>query len=382
MISRIVEKSMLAYRKSVLLLGPRQVGKSTLAQALGPDLVINLANEIEYLAHASDAALLQQKVSAKGVSTILIDEVQRLPSILNTVQYLIDNNPNLKFYLTGSSARKLKRGQANLIPGRVMNMYLGPLVSKECHYEVDTKRALELGLLPGVYVNEHQEEAKQILLAYASNYLKEEIKAEALVRDLPAFSRFLQVSTGFVADFIDQTKLAKLAKISRHLVNNYYEVLEDTLIAQRLYAFPEEFHDEDLVKHPKFYYFDNGVYNGLLQNFTASDDRKGKLAEQLIFNQLKIAAQALNRQLNIYHYRTRRGKEVDFIAMLDGEIIAIEVKSSDRLIDEDFTGLHYFKDSMGKKNPRLVLWHMGTLNENRGDVEVRPWQQGLKEIGL
>src|SRR5690606_6235302 len=136
--------------------------------------------EMEYLNHSSDPGLLKSIIQGHRPASVFIDEIQRLPRMLTSIQAIIDQEQTIQFYLTGSSARKLKRGGANLLPGRMINFYMGPLISKECDYKMDTQRVLEFGSLPGIYTSENKKENIQILKSYSANYIKEEIKAEAL----------------------------------------------------------------------------------------------------------------------------------------------------------------------------------------------------------
>lgn len=382
MIRRLLGDSLRKSPKSVLLLGPRQVGKSTLIQSLKPDLELNLADEALFLRYASDPAQFRDDVVGAGVSTIFIDEIQRAPRLLNSIQAIIDANRSLKFYLTASSARKLKRGEANLLPGRILRHNLGPLVACELEYKINTSKAIEIGTLPEIYLTQDRTLAERLLRTYAGVYLTEEIKAEALVRDLGAFGRFLQEIGTLLGTFIDLTKLSQRAKISRHAAPRYFEILEDSLIGLRLYPFAGRDHQIDLIKHPKFYLFDNGVANGLLGNFTASRDRIGILAEQLICSQLVHSAWARDVDIRLSTFRTRAGIEVDFIVEHAQKVFAIEVKPNDDIITADLTGLHLFCDQFRGDVGGAFVFHIGKTARQFGKIWSLPWQEGLRELGL
>jgi predicted AAA+ superfamily ATPase len=381
MITRIVSGEIARTKKSVLLIGPRQAGKSTLMAGLDPDLSINLADEMEFLTHSSRPDELGKLIEQHGAKTIFLDEVQRLPRILNTVQALVDRTKSLKFYLTGSSARKLKRGGANLLPGRVVNFQLGPLVAAELDYKAETKTILSRGALPEAYLEGEQKAVERLLSSYAANYLKEEIKAEALTRNLDTFARFLQEAVLNVGQFVDFTKLAKKAKMSRHAVPRYFEILEDTLIGHRVFPYEPLMASLDLVRHPKFFLFDCGVYNGMLRNFVPSADRIGVLAEQLVFSQILHSGWARESDTKISSFRTRGGAEVDFIAEVDRKVFAIEVKASDGITTDDCAGLEFFSANAGKVSG-LFIFHMGAKDRRLGKVWALPWQKGLTEMGL
>lgn len=381
MIDRCVTAALAKTRKSVLLLGPRQAGKSTLVSGLKPDLSINLADELEFMTHSSQPAELQRLIELQSARSIFIDEVQRLPRILNTVQAIIDRKKTVKFYLTGSSARKLKRGEANLLPGRVLNFRLGPLTATELGYKIDTDRALSRGTLPEPYLEDETREMEQLLRAYAANYLKEEIKAEALTRNLESFARFLNEAILSVGKFVDMTKLANRAKISRHAAPRYFEILEDTLIGYRVFPFAPLAGSEDLIRHPKFFLFDNGVYNGLLRNFTPSPDRLGVLAEQLVFGQVLHSGWAKDVDAEIFSFRTRGGIKIDFVVTIGKDTYGIEVKGKSRPSTDELQCLLYF-NQVFPRSSGLFLLHMGSWEFRMGPIWVLPWQKGLREMGL
>ncbi len=353
-------------------------------ESISMDLVINLADEITFLDYSTQPNLLNEFISQNNAKSIFIDEIQRLPKLLNTIQTIIDQDKNkkIKFYLTGSSPRKLKRERANLLPGRLVNFYLGPFISSEFDYQMNTRKILEFGALPEMYLSNDEMEKKRVLKSYAANYIKEEIKAEALVRNLDSFARFFSECIKHIGQFIDHTKLAKHSKISRHAIPRYFEILEDTLVGKRIFPLKEDYQSLDLIKHPKFYFFDNGVYNGILGNFTASSDRIGALSEQLVFTQILHSAWARELDITISSFRTRSGTEVDFIVEIEKTLYAIEVKNSDNIIDDDLFALSYFKENIKHPHIKLFIFHMGTKTSKRGSIEVLPWQEGLKKMGL
>jgi predicted AAA+ superfamily ATPase len=382
MIARLLSSSLQKSPKSVLLLGPRQVGKSTLIKSLKPKLEINLADEAQFLRYASAPAQFRDDIIGSGCSTIFIDEIQRLPRLLNSIQALIDSDRKLKFYLTGSSARKLRRDEANLLPGRIVRHRLGPLVAKEMDYALSTTKALEIGTLPEIYLAKDRALAERLLRTYAGVYLAEEIKAEALVRDLNSFARFLNELGVLLGTFIDLTKLSNRAKISRHAAPRYFEILEDSMIGLRLYPFTELDHDLDLIKHPKFYMFDNGVANGMLGNFTASRDRIGILAEQLVLNQLVHSGWALDLDVDVSTFRVRNGVEVDYIVKHSKKLFAIEVKANDDIVSDDLHGVSFFNDQFKGKLDGAFIFHLGKTARKFGKIWSLPWQEGLKAVGL
>lgn len=348
---------LLKSKKSILLIGPRQTGKSTLIKTLDPDYILNLANQRDYLHHSTDPSLLESIIREQRPQSVFIDEIQRLPSLLNTIQDIIDNwSIKPKFYLTGSNARKLKRGQANLLPGRIFAYEMAGLSAQELSYKIQIKKALSFGFLPENYLSLSSRDAKKNLETYAATYLTEEIRTEAATRNIEGFARFLNQCALWASKTLDYTKLAQQAKVSRTSSLRFYELLEDTLIAQRI--FPYQIDNVDTIKHPKLYFFDVGVLNGLLSNFNPSADRLGMLFEQLTYNQIRNSAFARDEKVEISYFRTRHGLEVDFIIHWANKKIAVEVKSGS-ITRSDISGLIALK----KYDPSIKNLFAIGLNE-------------------
>ncbi len=368
-------------RKSTLLLGPRQTGKSTLIHSLTPDLSINLADESTYLAFASNPREISERLQAQPCRTALIDEIQRLPSLLNTLQTILDEGPQrVQFYLTGSSARRLRHGKANLLPGRLHTYFLGPLVSSELAYRMESARALSLGTLPGMWTAPDRHDVEKSLRSYAATYLKEEIQAEALTRNVEGFSRFLFVVAAEAGKFLDLSKLAAQAGLPRQSAVRYLEILEDTLVIRRCEAFRKSLRRR-LVQSPRFFFFDTGVLNGLLENFVVSADRIGALFEHLVFNQLVDSAQSRDRHLRLSSYRTEHGAEVDYVVELDGQMFAVEVKATSSVGHLDVRGFKSFAEYAGKTH-HPVLVYLGATKKVVEGIHVLPWQEFLRELNL
>jgi len=381
--TRALGQILRADEKSVLLLGPRQVGKSTLMASLAPDLVLNLAREALFLEMASNPRALEERILARTESrlTVFIDEVQRLPSLLNTVQALLDEDPRrYRFLLTGSSARKLRRGNANLLPGRIHTYALGPLAAREASYKLPTRQALSVGTLPGVLGHPRDETRRKTLSSYASTYLREEVQAEALTRQIEGFARFMTAAGEWSGRFLDVSKLAQAAQAPRKSVVRWIEVLEDTLLVRRVESFAKSA-TRRLVQHPKLFFFDVGVWNGLVGNFEVSADRIGALFEHLVCQQLFDSASAIDASIRVSNFRMEHGAEVDFVVELGRQVWAIELKASVHAASSDLTGLKRFGEYLGKAHqPRL--WYLGSERRKVGGVDVLPWQEGLRELGL
>lgn len=382
MLTRTLTQLLGEEEASVLLLGPRQTGKSTLMAGLKPDWTINLAREATFLEFARNPLALEEGLAGRRERTVVfIDEVQRLPTLLNTAQALLDERRgSLQFLLTGSSARKLKRGQANLLPGRVHTYALGALTARELRYALPTRQALSTGTLPGVLTHPRESTRQKALRSYASTYLREEIQAEALAHSIEGFARFIDAAAQWSGSFLDVSKLSTVAQVPRNSVTRWVEVLEDTLLVRRLGSFAKSA-SRRLVQHPKLFFFDVGVLNGLLGNFEVSPDRRGLLFEHLICQQIFDSAAALDRPIEVSTFRTEHGAEVDFVVTLNKETWAIELKASTSATSGDLRGLRRFGDYLGKKH-QARLWYLGQQRRKVAGVDVLPWQDGLRELGL
>ena len=379
MYKRLLTHTLEKSKKSVLILGPRQVGKSTLITGLKPDLAINLAREDEYFAFQENAKELEERLSAASPRSVFIDEIQRIPRLLNTIQALIDQNPKLKFYLSGSSARKLRKGKANLLPGRVCAYYLSPLCPEELAAHWDERHALRFGTLPGVVNLVAESDKKKLLQSYSNTYLKEEILAEALVRGVDGFVRFLREAAAQSGSFLDLSKMAKMAKIPRQSALRHFEVLEDTLIARRVGNDPE-IEGADLVKHPRFFLFDLGVCNALCGSFDASADRIGRLFEHMVYNQVINTATARDIEIEAYNLRTRGGFEIDFVFKVASQRFTVECKSATRVDESDVKRLKEAGRFYRKHVPLLV--YRGTVEKKIAGIWSVPLTKALKIMGL
>ena len=348
---------------------------------LNPDLSINLNDEKTFLDFKSNPDELRERLGTGNHRTVFVDEIQRHTPLLDTIQTILDDQPGrsrTKFYLTGSSARKLKRGHANLLPGRIFSYELGPLCAAELGYRLDVPRALKYGCLPEVYLSTDGRFSEKLLSTYSGTYLREEIQAEALTRSLEGFSRFLSVAAERSGQVLDFSKMAKEARIERKNCARFYEILEDTLLAQRLEVFDRT--TAEITKRPKFYFFDTGVLNGLLDNFSASGDRKGTLFETLVVSQVLSSARARDQKVKLSYFRTRTGFEVDLIVETKGKTIAVEMKSG-QVTASDAKKLSGLRD-YGVAFDDLFIVGLDATARQIGDVRVCGLNQFLEQIGL
>ena len=351
---RIIKQRIKDTRKSILLLGPRQVGKSTLCQSLNPNKTINLAEEDSFISYAKDPSKLKREVlTLPPRSLIFIDEVQRIPSLLNSIQAIIDTKElSHRFLLSGSSARKLKMRGANLLPGRVILEHLDPLLYWELKDIFDLDRALQVGMLPEVFLD--RSEGIDILSTYVDTYLREEIRAEALVKDIGSYARFLDVAAIVSGQWLNYSKLSSESEIPKETIRRYFSILEDTLLVFRLPSFqPKRRISRRVAQKDKFVFFDVGVRNSLLGHHRKppSVDQIGPIFEQWFTLQVFYLNRAFKKAWTLSSYRTEGGAEVDLVVEREEDILGIEIKSSRNVGGTDWRGLRSLEEVVGKYKP-------------------------------
>jgi len=335
MYKRALRMDELVPRKSFFLFGSRSTGKTTLLHNQFPDTeIINLLTSRTYIPLAEKPSLLQDIVRKrlKSSSIIIIDEIQKIPQLLDEIHDLIEST-SAHFILTGSSARKLKRSGVNLLAGRAWQANLFPLVSSEID-DFDITRYLQYGGLPQVYSSKYPEEE---LDAYVYTYLKEEVQAEALVQNQITFARFLKVASFSNTEQLNYTNIAGDSGIPASTVRSYFAILEDTFLGFLIESWQES-HRRKAVATPKFYFFDIGVANFLHGNAILSErsSEYGKAFEHFIAMELRawISYQRIKKELR--YWRTRSGSEVDFLI---GDKTAIEVKTTQKIQGKHLKGL-------------------------------------------
>lgn len=383
MYERVLLSPLSTTRRSILLLGPRQVGKSTLLASLKPDFSINLASPAVFRDYVAQPERLELELRAAGpqIRTVLIDEVQRVPALLDAVQTVVDEQPGrFRFLLSGSSARKLRRGQANLLPGRVHLHYLHPLLAHELAQDFDLQRVLAHGSLPGIHAEPDQAVRSQDLRGYVDAYLREEVQAEALVRNLGGYARLLDLTAAASGTVLNLNALSQDAGIGYETARRYLEVLEDTLLLFRIPAWSGS-DRASLLSHPKVYFFDIGVRNALLRRplDRCLDDERGLLLEHFIAQELYRRTGTLWPELAVSHYRSRHGTEVDFVMEVGRELWAVEVKSSRRVSRTVLRGLRSFAERAGRVQ-RCIVVFLGPRRQQLDEAEVLPVMDFLDEL--
>lgn len=315
---------------SFFLFGPRGTGKTTWLKHVLPDaLWFDLLRTQTVLALSRQPELFRQQVEALPRGRwVVIDEVQRMPALLNEVHALIaDHGKAYRFALSGSSARKLKRLDVNLLAGRAINRQFFPLTASELHYDISVDRVLRLGLLPQVHVEPGH--AVDVLEAYVANYVREEIQQEALVRNLSSFARFLEVAALVNGQVVNVAGIARDAAVARPTVQGYFSTLEDTLIGCWLPAWRKRAKVKE-VASPKFYLFDPGVARALAGRLREPLDglERGFLLETWVLHELRAAIASRHLGGHLHYWRTPSGTEVDFVWTRGAHAVGIEVKAA------------------------------------------------------
>jgi uncharacterized protein len=363
--------------ESCFLFGPRGTGKSTWVKQMLPDaLRIDLLKESTYAELVGHADRLEAMADARGVETIVIDEVQKLPALLDEVHRLIEDR-GFRFVLTGSSARKLKRSGANLLAGRARTLTMHPFTASELGDQFDLDHAIRYGMLPTVWV---RAQAAAYLKTYVGTYVREEVQQEALVRNVAGFSRFLEAASLSQASVLNVQSVAADCGISRKTVESYFDLVDDLLIGVRIPVFRKRI-KRKLTSHPKFYFFDAGVYRALRPRgpLDSDDEIEGAAIETLVLEVLR--AENANHDLgyDLYFWRTGDDHEVDFVLYGERGLHAFEVKRSAKFQERDLVALRLF--CADYPEAQACLFYGGTERYRFGAIEVMPLGEGVTGLG-
>lgn len=362
--------------QSFFLLGPRGTGKSTWTRAAFPDaLSIDLLDYAMYAELLAHPDRLESMVLGAAATTVVIDEVQRLPAILDEVHRLIERR-KWRFILTGSSARKLRRGGVNLLAGRARTLAMHPLTATELGDAFDLVRSARLGHLPTAQTADDPE---SYLKSYVGTYLREEVQAEALTRNLDAFSRFLVAASFSQASVLSISAIAREIGVHRKTVESHFALLDDLLIATRLPVFTRRA-KRAMTTHPKFYYFDAGVYRALRPRgpLDSAEELDGAAIETLVMQELRATNDNLDLGYALSFWRTRDHREVDFVLYGERGLIAIEVKRTARFSRGDLDTLRLFKGDYPVA--RSFLFYGGTRAYEVDGIQVVPLARALPDL--
>jgi len=364
--------------QSAFLWGPRKTGKTTYLKERFPEsLTYDFLQTDMFFELSKTPSLLRERLLAKNTDAfkkpIILDEVQKVPQILDEVHWLIENK-GLQFILCGSSARKLKRGQANLLGGRAWRYEMFPLVSVELG-DVDLLRALNHGMIPAHYL---QPNHKRSLRGYVQDYLKEEVFQEGLTRNIPAFSRFFDAIGYSHGELVNYSNIARECGVDAKTVKEYYQILVDTLLGTMIMPFKKRQDRHVISRAPKFYLFDVGTAGAITRRNITEEKGEffGRALEHFIFMELTAYRSYRELDYDIQFWRTKSGLEVDFI-LGNGEV-ALEVKGSSRVDNRDLLPLKAFVE---KYSPRQALVVCNEKEVRLHDaIRVIPWGDFLRDL--
>lgn len=367
MYSRLITHSS---NKSFFLFGPRGTGKSSWVKASFPDAVyLDLLESELFVALTANPGKLSQYIPKNFSGWIIIDEVQKIPALLDEVHRLIEKDKQ-KFILTGSSARKLKRTSSNLLAGRALTLNLHPLTRLELARDYKLEHSLQYGQLPCVYT---ESDPKAYLQSYVKTYLQEEIQQEGLTRNIGAFARFLEAASFSQGSALNISAVARECSVERKVVEQYFVILEDLLLANRLPVFSKRA-KRRMIDHPKFYFFDAGVYRTLRPKgpLDRPEEIDGHALETLLFQELRAINDYHKLDFKLYYWKTSTSLEVDFVLYGERGIFAFEVKREGKVRPESLRGLRAFLKDYPEA--RTYLIYCGDRVMKDGSIEILPFE--------
>ena len=372
---RLIKKP-LGSRKSFFLFGPRGTGKTTwLKHRLPEALFVNLLQSEYYNRLSANPGHLRQLIPPDHTGWTVIDEVQRIPALLNEVHDLIEAR-GLVFVLTGSSARTLRRRGVNLLAGRALTYRMHPLTAVEQQEAFNLRDSVQLGHLPARF---SESDPAKYLKDYVQTYLREEVMQESLTRNIGHFSRFLEVASFSQGATINISAVAREAHIERSVAENYFSILEDLLIAVRLPVFSRKA-KRKLISQKKFYFFDAGVFRAIRPVGPLDSDAEidGPALETLVLQELRAVNDYYEYGYQIFFWRTRNGLEVDFVLYGPRGLLAIEIKRSTQIQPKDTRALREFKRDYPPA--KCFVFYGGPSPVYMDDVTVLPVEHALRNL--
>lgn len=369
----------MAGSETFFLWGPRQTGKTTLLKRQYPrGRWIDLLKSDQFRRYATNPELLRQELEADAASPptqVVIDEIQKVPALLDEVHWLIENR-DIRFALCGSSARKLRRGAANLLGGRALCYQLHGLTAGEMETEFDLDRVLNHGYLPRIV---QAGQAERMLDAYVSDYLKEEVAAEGLVRNLPAFSGFLNAAALSDGEMINFSNVAADCGVSSHTAKSYFEILEDTLLGRWLPAWRKRPKRRTSTR-PKFYFSDVGVVNRLARRgpLIRGSVAYGSAFENWVFHELSAWLDYRSPGSELCYWRLAGGTEVDFV--LDNMRLAVEAKCSERIVSRHLRGLRSLTRDHPEANRRVIVCLEPLARRTEDGIDILPAAEFIRRL--
>ena len=361
---------------SIFLLGPRGTGKTAwLTQHIQDAIYLDLLDYSVYNRLCAYPSRLNDNIPKNYSDWVIIDEIQRIPELLNEVHRLIEHR-QIKFILTGSSARKLKRHHTNLLAGRALRYHMHPLIPQELKNDFNLEQALKLGLLPAVYSYDNP---NKYLSTYVETYLREEVIQEGLTRNVSAFTKFLEVASFSQGATINLSEIAREVGIDRQVIQNYFSIIEELLIAHRLPVFSKRA-KRRLTQKDRFYFFDAGVYRFLRpQGFLdAPNEIEGAGLETLFLQVFLGLNDYLELEQKIHYWQTANGLEVDFVIYGKTSLKAFEIKHTKHITAKMLHGLKAFKEDYPMAE--LFILYMGHETLYINDISIYPMEWALKNL--
>lgn len=381
-LSRTLERG-----KSVLLLGPRQTGKTTLIREYKADLEITLLISKTRRQYEADPDLLIREVQALKTTNgstplVIIDEVQKVPALMDSIQYLIDNNM-AQFILTGSSARKLRHNKnVNFLPGRLMQLRLDPFTLEELPSPYSpVEDFLYYGSLPAIRLATDSAIREEELDSYVDLYLEEEVRAEALVRDIGSFENFLRLAAMESGNIVNFDKISQEIGVARTTISSYYQILEDCLIAERIEPYAESRSRKKLTKSPKYLFFDLGLRRLAAEEQSPLPQQYlGILFEQFIGLELIRWARLQNSKTTVHFWRDPSGPEVDWLLLRNQSLLPIEVKWTDNPTSRDAKHLELFLNEYPSATRGYVVCQVSRPQVLSEGIEAISWRDLLQKL--
>lgn len=376
-------------KESIFLLGPRGTGKSTfLKQEIRPSLILDLLKQDLFRELSLYPERLESRVShLKKGESVLIDEIQKIPALLDEVHRLIEEL-GLVFYLTGSSARKLKREGVNLLAGRALSRKMYPLTLHEIGNTKKISELIEHGTLPKVVTEKNANLANEFLFSYVETYLKEEIFQEGLSRNLNNFSKFIEIAGQYQGQILNYENIAREVGKSGDTIKSWFQILEDTLVGYRIEPYPLKISPKE-SRHPRFYFFDCGVARAAegISSLNEFPERKGFYFESLILNELKAYLEVSRKKYKIYYYSISSAGDLDFVIELKkktinspSRLLGIEVKLTKSWNSSFEKMSKKIYDSAPKKFDRMIGIYLGDSRITHPHIEVYPLNEFVKNL--
>jgi uncharacterized protein len=364
--------------ETFFLWGPRQTGKTTLLREAYPHAFwIDLLKSEEYRRYLQNPERMREELAAADtVRQVVIDEIQKVPQLLDEVHWLLENR-GIQFALSGSSARKVKRGAANLLGGRAVRYELHGLTATEIGNEFDLDRAVNHGYLPRIYLADRPQ---RMLEAYAADYLKEEVAAEALVRNLPVFSEFLNIAALSDTELVNFSTIARDCGVSSHTIKGYFGILEDTLLGRWLPGYTKR-PKRRVIAAPKFYFSDVGIVNHLSRRrmrLARGTELYGKAFENWVFHEIAAYNAYHEAFARLSYWRLASGIEVDFV--LNDVEIAIEAKATAKVTADHLRGLRNLPQDHPEVRHRIVVCLESKSRRTEDGIRILPAREFCQRL--